>query len=130
VSEHVASTSKKQCVEHVAPPNLFPVYPLYYGNNSELHESQHGFKVSHVSASHTGGPTPVVGADNALAHSLNSSSGGSQSFIINGDFENPCPNKCDLSLRLGPSSSVPSPSFENAQIRETEMKSKLKCSNP
>ncbi|ESW09008.1 hypothetical protein PHAVU_009G092700 [Phaseolus vulgaris] len=130
VSEHVASGSRKQCVEHLAPPNLFSIYPLYHGNNIQLHESEHGFKVSHVSVSHTSGPTPVFGAENALAHNLNSSSGASQSYIINGDFENPCTNMCDLSLRLGPSCSVPSPSFENGQIMETEMKSKLNCSNP
>ncbi|XP_014500215.1 uncharacterized protein LOC106761201 [Vigna radiata var. radiata] len=130
VSEHVASTSKKHCVEHQAPPNLFSVYPLYYGNNIQLDESQHGFNLSHVSVSHTGGPTPVVGAESPLAHNFNSSSGGSQSFIFNGDFENPCTNKCDLSLRLGPSSSVPYPSFENGHIRETELKSRFNCWNP
>jgi len=130
VSEHVASTSKKQCVEHQAPPNLFSVYPLYYGNNVQPYQPQHGFNVSHVSVSHTSGPTPVVGAENPLAHNFNSSSGGSQSFIFNGNLANPCTNKCDLSLRLGPSNSVPSPSFENGHIRKTEVKSKFKCWKP
>ncbi|CAJ1973712.1 unnamed protein product [Sphenostylis stenocarpa] len=130
VYENVASASKKQCVEHQTPPNCFSVYPLYYGNNIiQLDESQHGFNVSHVSVSHTSGPTPVGGAKNPLAHNFNSSSGVSQSRIINGDFENPCTSKCDLSLRLGPFSGVPSPSFENGQIQETEVRSKLNCSN-
>ncbi|RZC15359.1 uncharacterized protein LOC114408958 isoform X2 [Glycine soja] len=109
VSENVPSASKKQCVEHQPPPKLFSVYPLYYGNNNNIQlgnsQHHHGFKVSHVSVSHTGGPALVGGdgARNLLAHNLkNSSNGGSQSFIINGDFENPCTRKCDLSLRLGP----------------------------
>ncbi|KAG5018624.1 hypothetical protein AAZX31_06G065100 [Glycine max] len=111
VSENVPSASKKQCVEHQAPPKLCSVYPLYYGNNNNniQHDNSqhhhHGFKVSHVSVSHTGGPALVGGggARNLLANNLkNSSSGGSQLFIIKGDFVNPCTQKCDLSLRLGP----------------------------
>ncbi|TKY74735.1 hypothetical protein E2542_SST03498 [Spatholobus suberectus] len=129
VSENVPSASKKQCVEHHPPPKSFSVYPLYYGSNIQLDASQHGFKVSHVSVSHAGGPALVGGAQNLLAHNFNSSSGGSQSFTINGNFENQCTNKCDLSLRLGPL--MPAPSYYgNGQIQETEVRSKLIVRTP
>ncbi|RDX58364.1 hypothetical protein CR513_62328, partial [Mucuna pruriens] len=111
-AEEVPNT-KSQCVEHEPAPKLFSVYPLYFGNNIQS-------QVSHASVSHTGGPALVSGAQNLL----NSSSGGSQSFIIKGDFENPCTNKCDLSLRLGPLN-VPSPSLENDQILGTRVRNKV-----
>ncbi|XP_027355751.1 uncharacterized protein LOC113865424 isoform X2 [Abrus precatorius] len=105
VSENVPSASKKQCLE-------FSAYPLYYGNNIQLEMSQHDLEVSHVS--HTCGPALM----------LNPSSEGSQSFIVNGDFENPFTNKCDLSLRLGPFT-VDAPSFGNDQFQEADVRSKL-----
>lgn len=118
VYENVPSASKKQCVEHQPPPKLFSVYPLYYGNN--IDKSQYGFSVSN-----TGGPAFMGGAKNLLAHNFNSSSQGSQSFIINGDFENPCTNICDLSLRLGPLN-VPSSSFENVPTSDKGKKLELR----
>ncbi|XP_061341041.1 uncharacterized protein LOC133287440 [Gastrolobium bilobum] len=96
VSEFVPSSSKKQCLEHRQPSNLLSVYPLYYGNNIQR---QHGLKVS---LSNTSGPAILGGAQNLLARNVNPSSQKSQSLITNGDPENPCANKCDLSLRLGP----------------------------
>lgn len=47
---------------------------------------------------------------------------------MKGDLENPCTNICDLSLRLGPLP-IPAPSFENGQVQETEVRSKLVVQN-
>lgn len=131
VCENVPSASKKQCLEHQQRPKLFTVYPLYYGNNIQLDQVQHGLKVSHVSVSNTGGTAFMGGAKNLLAHNLKSSTKGSQSFIISGDFENPCTNICDLSLRLGPLN-VPSSSFENVKTSQKGKKLELRgqfCEN-
>ena len=124
VSRNGPATSKKQCLQ---PPKVFQVYPLcYYGNNNiQLDDSQHGFKVSHKSVSNTSGPAIGGVAQNLLLCNLNPSLQGSQSFIMNVDpNQTPSTNKCDLSLRLGPLS-IPPSSFENGQVQEAEISSKL-----
>ncbi|KAI4337314.1 hypothetical protein L6164_015747 [Bauhinia variegata] len=114
VSENVASTRKKQCLEHQPSSNMYSIYPLYYGNEFKFDDSQLRYSV---------GPAITGVVQNHLVSNLNASNHRLQPFRT-GNPVNPRTIGCDLSLRLG-SLSIPAPS-QNYRPHEGEARSKFR----
>ncbi|XP_028779259.1 uncharacterized protein LOC114735708 isoform X1 [Neltuma alba] len=120
VSDHFPSTSKKQCLEYQPLSNLFSVYPLYYGNHLPVDESHHGSTILHKSVSNTSGPAIVGGVGNHLASNVTASNQKPQSLKRGDPDQNqPTMGGCDLSLRLGPLSSVEERNKLSGELAQT-----------
>ncbi|KAK6236982.1 hypothetical protein QQP08_025569 [Theobroma cacao] len=102
-SENGPLPSNSQCLpmEKYPPPNLYSVYPLYYGNHLKFEEMQHGFGIFPKSISNTVEPAKMGVIDNLFSSDVDSSNNMNQTDVSN-TSNNPHENACDLSLRLGP----------------------------
>ncbi|KAK8509332.1 hypothetical protein V6N13_062381 [Hibiscus sabdariffa] len=99
------------------PPNLYSVFPLFYGNHLMSQESQHDFRVFPKLISGTVEPAKTGYIHNLLVSDVDSSNEMNQTDVVNAS-KNPPEFACDLSLRLGPLSK-PCSSVRNGQPRET-----------
>ncbi|GMJ15859.1 hypothetical protein HRI_005255100 [Hibiscus trionum] len=99
------------------PPNLYSVFPLFYGNHRIFKEPQHDFGVSPKLFSNTAEPAKMGHIHNLLVSDVDSSNKMNQKDVANA-LKNPHEFACDLSLRLGPLSK-PCSSGRNGQPQET-----------
>ncbi|XVE97420.1 hypothetical protein REPUB_Repub03eG0017800 [Reevesia pubescens] len=101
-SENGSLPRNNQCVPlEKYPPNLYSVYPLFYGNHLKFEELQHGFGIFPKSVSKTVEPAKVGVIHNLFSSDVNSSNKMNQTEAKK-TSNNPHEIACDLSLRLGP----------------------------
>ncbi|XWS72675.1 hypothetical protein CRYUN_Cryun02cG0060900 [Craigia yunnanensis] len=94
--------SNNQCLPvEKYPPNMYSVYPLYYGDHLKFEELQHGFGIIPKSISNTVEPAKIGVIHNLFSSDVDSSNKMNQTDIRN-TSNNPNEIACDLSLRLGP----------------------------
>ncbi|XP_039050953.1 uncharacterized protein LOC120192199 [Hibiscus syriacus] len=98
------------------PPNLYSVFPLFYGNHCRFEEPQHNLGVSPKLISNSVAPTKTGYIHNLLFSDVDSSNKMNQTNVANAS-KNPHELACDLSLRLGPFS-TPCLSVRNGQPLE------------
>ncbi|KAE8732795.1 putative clathrin assembly protein [Hibiscus syriacus] len=98
------------------PPNLYSVFPLFYGNHRRFEEPQHALGVFPKLISNTVAPAKTGYIQNQLFSDADSLNKMNQTDLANAS-NNPHEFACDLSLRLGPLS-TPCFSVRNGQPLE------------